>query len=187
VILLLLFVPVGVYHRIRSQTTGERLDRRQEGLFILVSLRLAGLLFLLGFLAWLIESSWLAWSSVPLPDWPRWLGVGLVATGLLLVAWTFHHLGRNLTDTVVTRRQHSLVTTGPYRWVRHPFYVAAALCFAGVSLAVASWLLALAGGLILVLLVLRTDREEELLVERFGDAYRRYAERTGRFLPRWRA
>jgi hypothetical protein len=103
VILLLLFVPVGVYHRVRSQTTGERLDRRQEGLFILVSLRLAGVLFSLGLLAWLIESSWLAWSSVPLPDGPRWLGVGLLA------AWTFHHLGRNLTDTVVTRRQHSLV------------------------------------------------------------------------------
>lgn len=185
--LFLLLVPVGVYHRVRSQATGERLDRRQEGLFVLVSLRLLGLIASVVILAYLVEPAWMAWSAVQLPDWLRWLGVGLLAAGGLLMTWAFVVLGRNLTDTVVTRKEHSLVTSGPYRWVRHPFYVAAALAVAGVSLAAASWSLALTGGLVVVLLVVRTAREEELLAERFGDEYRDYAGRTGRFFPRWRA
>lgn len=41
------------------------------------------------------------------------------------MTWTFIVLGPNLTDTVVTRKVHGLVTTGPSRWVRHPFHVAA--------------------------------------------------------------
>lgn len=121
--------------------------------------------------------------SVPLPAWLRWTGVGIftVAGGLLF--WTFRSLGSNLTDTVVTRREHTLVTHGPYRWVRHPFYDCGALLIVASSLVVSNWFLLLTGGLVLVLLVVRTRTEEERLLARFGDAYRRYAERTGRFLP----
>ena len=184
---LLLLAPVGLYHRLRSQATGEPLDRRREGLFVLVSLRLAGLLTALAVLAWLADPSWLAWAAVPLPAWVRWAGVGLVAAGGVLMTWTFRHLGRNLTDTVVTRREHTLVTTGPYRWVRHPFYGAAGFLLAGIALVTACWLPAVTGVTALALLVIRTGREEGLLAERFGDEYRQYAGRTGRFLPRWRA
>ena len=70
-------------------------------------------------------------------------GPALVA-GLVLV-WMFRTLGRNLTDTVVTRNQHTLVTSGPYRWVRHPFYSSAALLILGSSLAAATWLFFVAG------------------------------------------
>ena len=49
------------------------------------------------------------------------------ALGGCLIVWAFRSLGPNLTDTVVTRRHHTLITRGPYRWVRHPFYDAVAL------------------------------------------------------------
>ena len=55
--------------------------------------------------------------------------------------WTFRSLGKNLTDTVVTRRQHTLVFHGPYRWIRHPFYDSAGLVATGVSVIVANWFL----------------------------------------------
>jgi protein-S-isoprenylcysteine O-methyltransferase Ste14 len=180
----LLLVPVGAYHRLRSQATRERLDRRQEGLFILVALRLCGFTTLAGVVVYLINPQWMAWGAVPLPVWLRWLGVGPFVAGGVLIAWTFRHLGKNLTDTVVTRREHTLVTSGPYRWVRHPFYVAAALIFAAMSLLTANAFLAATGGMALLLLVIRTRTEEEKLIERFGDDYRRYMERTGRFFPR---
>ena len=48
-----------------------------------------------------------------------------------LIVWAFQSLGSNLTDTVVTRRQHTLITHGPYRWVRHPFYDAMACSIVG--------------------------------------------------------
>ena len=179
-------LPIALSYRLKSRTT-EKLDRRQEGLFILSTLRPAGLAFCLGLIAYIVNPSWMAWSSVPLPAWLRWTGVGVwsVAGGLLF--WTLRHLGRNLTDTVVTRREHTLVTHGPYRWVRNPFYDSAALLVLASSLVVANWFLLLTGGLAFVLLVLRTRTEEDKLLARFGGAYGAYMERTGRFLPRMRA
>ena len=176
--------PIMAYYRVRSQANREKLDRWQEGPFILFTLRPLGVAAMLGLLAFMINPAWMAWSSVRLPPWLRWTGVGIgvVAGGLLI--WTVRTLGPNLTDTVVTRKAHSLVTTGPYRWVRHPFYDAAGLAILANSLTAANWFLVLTGSLALVLMIVRTRIEERHLKERFGDSYRAYAERTGRFLPR---
>jgi protein-S-isoprenylcysteine O-methyltransferase Ste14 len=182
---LAVLLPILAYHRVKSQATGEKLDRWQEGLFILFSLRLLGLLFFSSLVAYLIDPSLLIWSSVGLPGWLRWAGAVLFVTGGTLAAWTFANLGKNLTDTVVTRVDHTLVTTGPYRWVRHPFYVAFAILVLAVSLMAANWLFALGGAAGFALLVIRTRKEEEKLLERFGDEYRRYMNRTGQFLPRF--
>jgi protein-S-isoprenylcysteine O-methyltransferase Ste14 len=182
----LVLIPVGLYHRVKSQATGEKLDRRQEGIFILVSLRLFGLAGWIGLLIYMIDPAWMAWSSVLLPVWLRWVGVGLLMVAGSLAIWTFRHLGKNITDTVVTRADHSLVTTGPYRWIRHPFYVAAGTGFLAVSLMTANWFVAITGGLAFALLVVRTAREEDKLIERFGDEYRQYMQKTGRFIPRIR-
>jgi protein-S-isoprenylcysteine O-methyltransferase Ste14 len=180
----LLVFPIMAYHRLKSQTTGEKLDRWQEGRFILFTLRPVGVAAMLGFLVFMINPSWMAWSSVRLPVWVRWTGVGLgvLAGGLLI--WTLRSLGANLTDTVVTRKDHTLVTTGPYRWVRHPFYDAVGLAVLANSLTAANWFLFLTGGLAFILMIVRARTEERHLLARFGDAYRAYVERTGRLVPR---
>jgi protein-S-isoprenylcysteine O-methyltransferase Ste14 len=180
---LVLVFPIAFYHRVRS-FTGERLDRLQEGLFILISLRLLGLAGMAGLLAFLIDPSWMAWSSLPLPRWARWGGAALGVIAAVLLIWTFRTLGRNLTDTVVTRKEHALVMTGPYRWVRHPFYVSFALAVVANSLVARNWFLFLTGATAFILLAVRTRTEEANLVERFGETYRQYMARTGRFLPR---
>jgi protein-S-isoprenylcysteine O-methyltransferase Ste14 len=180
----LLLFPVTIYHRIKSQSTGESLDRWQEGPFILFTLRPIGLATMFGLLAYMINPEWMAWSSMRLPVWLRWTGVGIGAVAGSLLVWTLRSIGKNLTDTVVTRRVHTLVTKGPYRWVRHPFYDAVALSVTANALVAANWFL-LAGGLLtLALIVLRTRREEDRLVARFGNSYRDYMNRTGRFLPK---
>ena len=176
--------PVALYHRLKAQASKEKLDRRQEGLFILLTLRPIALVKMLGTVAWLIHPAWMTWSSVDLPSWLRWIGLplGVIAATLLIV--TFRSLGTNITDTVVTRARHTLVTDGPYRWVRHPFYVAFALAMAADSLVTANWFLALTGAVAVALIAIRTQTEEQKLIERFGDEYRHYMERTGRFIPR---
>jgi protein-S-isoprenylcysteine O-methyltransferase Ste14 len=176
--------PLSLYHRLRSQASGEGLDRRQEGLFVLLTLRPIGIAGLAGFAAYLIDPDWMAWARLALSAVVRWLGIGLGALGSALFVWTLRALGPNLTDTVVTRREHTLVTSGPYRYVRHPFYVATALVILGNAFAAANGFLLATGILVLALLVLRTRKEEANLLARFGDEYRRYGERTGRFLPR---
>ncbi len=180
----LILIPIALFYRIRSQATREKLDRRQEGVFIMVTLRTLGGTGMIGTIAWMVNPSCMAWSSVTLPYWLRWIGVGIGAVGGGLLLWAFHSLGKNLTDTVVTRREHTLVTRGPYRWVRHPFYDSVALAVLANSLIAANWFLFLTGATVFVLIIIRTRKEEELLVARFGVAYRQYMERTGRFLPK---
>jgi protein-S-isoprenylcysteine O-methyltransferase Ste14 len=186
-ILILGFVavlPVGVYHRLKAATP-EKLDRKQEGIVILVSIRLLGLVGMVGLLAFMIDPTWMAWASVLLAIWLRWVGVAFFILGASFLTWTFRNLGKNITDTVVTRKEHSLVTTGPYRWVRHPFYVSFALFVLATFLVSANWFILITLSVVLLLLVIRTNKEEEKLIERFGDEYRNYMEQTGRFWPRF--
>lgn len=184
IVLVILILPIALYHRLRSQATREKLDRWQEGAFILFTLRAVGIAGWLAVIAYLINPSWMTWSSMPLPDWLRWTGVAVLVLAGGLMIWAMRSLGKNLTDTVVTRKEHTLVTNGPYRWVRHPFYDAAALGIVANSLIAANWFLLATGALVMLLLILRTRIEEEKLLARFGDSYREYMTRTGRFLPR---
>jgi protein-S-isoprenylcysteine O-methyltransferase Ste14 len=182
-----LLLPVALYFRFKSQVRGEKLDRRQEGLAVLLTLRPIGLAGVLGLIAFIVNPSAMAWSALFLPNWLRWAGVGAGIAGGGLLLWTFHTLGPNLTDTVVTRKTHTLVTRGPYRWVRHPFYDSVALCILANSLLTSNWFLLLTGALALLLLVVRTPKEEQNLLKRFGGDYRAYMERTGRFWPKVRS
>ena len=129
-------LPFALYYRLRSKTD-EKLDRWQEGPFILFGLRLSAVPCFIGGIAWMIDPQWMALSSVPIPVWLRWIGFVLIGLGGVLLVWTFQNLGKNLTDTVVTRKEHTLVTTGPYSYVRHPFYLAGAVGVVGGSLVAA--------------------------------------------------
>jgi protein-S-isoprenylcysteine O-methyltransferase Ste14 len=179
----LVILPIGLYHRLKTNTR-EKLDRRQEGLFILVTLRPLGAVFWFSTIAWMINPRWFAWSRMPMPMWVRIAAVGLMATACGLLVWTFRSLGSNLTDTVVTRQEHTMVAHGPYGWIRHPLYTTVALMTAAISLIAANWFLLITGIAVFSLLVVRTRVEEANLVARFGNRYRTYMERTGRFLPR---
>jgi protein-S-isoprenylcysteine O-methyltransferase Ste14 len=179
----LILLPFMIFHRVRSQLTREKLDRRQEGALILLTLRPAGIAHIVGVITYIVNPSRMTWSSMPLPIWLRWTGVAIGAVAGCLLVWTLVNLGKNLTDTVVTRKAHTLVTVGPYRWVRHPFYDAVALAVLANSLVAANWFLLATGALLMTMIVIRTRREEEHLLARFGDAYRSYMNRTGRFFP----
>ena len=97
------FLPVAFYHRIQSQATGETLDRRQEGLFILLTLRPCGLAAMGGLVTFVLNPAWMSWASLPLSTTLRWAGVAVGLPTVALGIWTFRSLGRNITDTVVTR------------------------------------------------------------------------------------
>ena len=183
IVFFLAILPIGIYHRF-SAATEEKLDRRQEGAFILATLRPVAALFWLGMIVWMIDPKWMAWSSMPVPLWLRHAAIALVAVGGWLLVWTFRSLGKNLTDTVVTRREHTLVAHGPYRWIRHPLYTTVAVLATGIPLLTANWFLMIVGPISFALLVIRTRTEEANLVARFGEGYSGYMQRTGRFVPR---
>ena len=180
----LLVIPIGAYHRVQSQKTREKLDRRQEGVFILATLRPLGFACWLAVVVWMINPGWMHWSAYSSPSWTRSIGAVLFILGCALMIWTFRSLGTNLTDTVVTRQVHTLVSHGPYRWIRHPLYSSTLLLTTGIGLATANWFILGTGVLVFAIIVLRTSIEERHLLARFGEDYRAYMERTGRFLPK---
>lgn len=174
------------FYRWRAAQTGERIIRTGESWPLFLSIRLCGVAMGLALLVYLISPAALAWSRWPLPAAVRWLGAGLGIVSGIGMYWTLSHLDRNLTDTTHVRQNARLITSGPYRYVRHPMYATLLLMTVGVSLLIASGFLLLCGIVTVVLLAIRVPEEERQLAARFGDDYRTYQARTGRFFPRWR-
>ena len=183
--LLITAAAISGYHRHRAEQAGEdEISLQGEGLTTAVALRSSGLVLMLSVVAYLVNPRWMRWSSLDLPAPLRWSGAGLGAVSLALTLWIFRTIGKNITSTVETREEHELVTGGPYRWVRHPLYTVGTSFFVSLGIVAANWFMGLASLSVLVMLLIRLPKEEEKLIERFGDEYRAYIERTGRLLPR---
>ena len=84
----------------------------------------------------------------------------------------------NLDASAGPRASHTLVTRGPYRWVRHPFYDCMALFVVSIALMMANWFVIAAGAIMFTLLAIRSRTEEDKLLERFGEPYRVYRAAT---------
>ena len=119
-----------------------------------------------------------------MPEWARWLGVSAGILCIPGIYWLFTSIGSGITPTSATRAEHKLVTHGIYRWVRHPLYTLGSTLIASFGLIADNWFIILFGALAFVLMAIRTPKEEANLVEKFGDEYRTYMKRTGRFLPK---
>ena len=151
--------------------------------WLLIPLRLLLVVFVV---SCFIDPSWMHWAHMGLPEAARWAGIGVAAIGDVLMWWMFHHLGLNVTPVAYPRADATLVTTGPYRYIRHPLYLFATFCLLGIGMAIDSDAFIVFPLGACVIMAIRVPREEALLVEKFGDAYRKYRTRTGRFLPRLR-
>jgi protein-S-isoprenylcysteine O-methyltransferase Ste14 len=114
----------------------------------------------------------------------RWSGVGLSAAGFALRIAAMARLGSRFSPLVAVQRSHALETRGPYARVRHPGYLGAWLIVLGAMLAFGSAATLPLVLLFLWLLLARAGREDRVLEQHFGDQFRRYRARTGRFLPR---
>jgi protein-S-isoprenylcysteine O-methyltransferase Ste14 len=179
----LVFLAVAFSYRIRSLSR-ESLDRKKEGWPILIGLRVAALLTAAATAALLNKPAVMGWALFPVPAGLRWVGVACFVCSAAWLLWMFQTLGRNLTDTVVTRQNATFVERGPYRFVRNPMYTGVLMIGMSLGLAIGTWLVPLGAGLIFTILALRTKTEEKFLVLRFGDVYTDYMGRVGRFFPR---
>ena len=173
------------FHRSRARIGSETISRTRESGAFMAMRALVALPTLLAIIAGAVSPDLMAWSTFALPDWARWLGVVLGLACVPGAHWVLSSLGKNVSETVLTKKDHALVTHGPYRWVRHPLYTTGITLFVALGLMQASWLLLLLAlvGFVLILSVV-IPAEERALTEKFGDGYRRYMKGTGRVLPR---
>lgn len=175
------------YHRARARAAGETVARRREGSLVLGLRAVMGLGLFGGLLAHAVRPDWMAWASFEVPRALRWSGLVLAVLALPAIHWVLGTLGPNVTETVLTKERHELVTRGPYRWVRHPLYTVGLTLLLGLGLTAGSWFVLAGAGIAWILLRgLVIPREEEALLEKFGGRYRTYMSGTGRLLPRIR-
>jgi protein-S-isoprenylcysteine O-methyltransferase Ste14 len=185
-VILLSTVSISVFFRSKAAAGRKKaVSSREEGGWILTLRSLFGLAGWLSAFLYLINPRWMAWAQLDLPAWLRWSGAGLMLVCLPLIFSVFYNLSSNVTPTVAITENHTLVTRGPYRWVRHPLYTVAFASFIGFSLLSANWFTLLMLLLGFIIIVIRTPIEEQRLIDRFGEEYILYMNRTGRFLPRF--
>ncbi len=184
IIFFILLAIIGVYHRLQAAKLGDKISRQKEGVPIMILLRLFGVAMWLSLVVYMINPRWMAWAAISIPMELRWFGVVLGAIAIPLLYWMFSSLGKNVTDTVVIRKTHQLITTGPYRFIRHPMYLFSFFYITGLCLISSNWFFGVTGVGALILLIIRTPIEEAELINEFGDEYRAYMTRTGRFFPK---
>jgi protein-S-isoprenylcysteine O-methyltransferase Ste14 len=158
--------------RVREAVQGKGRRERDRGTRVLVALSLGAAIGVAAALAARTPGGgWVA--GVPV----MWLGLGVRV-------WAVAALGGGFRTTVEVEPDQAVVTTGPYRWIRHPAYAGLLLIAGGFGLAAGS-LLAAAAGLLLALpaIVRRIHVEEAELESVLGDAYRAYEARTSRLVP----
>lgn len=183
-VIFLTAVIVGGYFRYQSEKGREKMPWHEEGLWTMILLRLFGLAGWLSMAIYLINPAWMNWSQMQLPEWLRWVGVTAGFVSVPLLYWLFKSIGKNISQTVGTRKEHQLVTSGPYRWIRHPLYSVGTMMALSIALIASNWFIAAAVVGALVMLLVRLPKEEENLIKRFGSEYEEYMARTGRLLPK---
>src|SRR5215510_12612380 len=162
----------------RTRVARSRKDIREKALLIV---SLAGL--------GIVPLAYIATGFPSFADYafnPRaaWAGTCIAAGALVLFFVTHRALGRNWSISLEVREGHTLVTDGIYRHLRHPMYTAFWLWAVSQALLLPNWFAGCAGFVGFGTLFLgRIAREEQMMVERFGDEYRAYAVRSYRILP----
>ena len=113
---------------------------------------------------------------LPLKLGTVWFYTGLPAALLGLAMYTMV-----IMSFATTPLDREVLTKGPYRYSRHPMYLSSSLAYIGVGIACASWFFLLLSVAYTVLSLISAIPEERFLLEKYGDAYREYMNKT----PRW--
>lgn len=137
---------------------------------------------------YLASPSLMEWSAFDAAAPIRWMGALISCLGAAGEVWAAISLGRSYSPLLRISEERTVVTSGPYRWIRHPLYAFGLPMMVGWGVAGRNWLILVTGTMLVVLLMtIRAPREEAMMLDGFGESYRRYMTRTGRFVPRFRS
>jgi protein-S-isoprenylcysteine O-methyltransferase len=121
---------------------------------------------------------------VILGGWLTWVGIAIMISGVVFRQYAISVLGKFFTATIQIKKDHELIQTGPYRYIRHPSYLGILIMAFGLGIAMANWISLL---LCLVLptigLMQRIRFEEKELEQHFGKQYQDYKKNTRRVIP----
>lgn len=170
--------------RAQNRSTADRRFIEREGGRQVLVRTIRSIVLVIFLLLSAIDAPWLGLLSVPFPAWLRWLGIALGLSSLVIYVWSRLAIGKEWSSDLRLRDRHQLVTTGPYSRVRHPIYLALILFMTSITLVAANWLLIAFLTISATDLALRIPKEEQMMIEEFGDEFEAYMQRTGKLLPK---
>jgi protein-S-isoprenylcysteine O-methyltransferase Ste14 len=189
-ILLLALLAMRVYFMVKVRRSGGRLMpdekavQREGGRGVFIA-RVVVFLALIAFLVmYMVGMKCVDACLFSLPGWLRWSGFALGLISVIFWTWTQIHLDTQWSAQLQLKQSHHLVVTGPYVHMRHPLYTAMLGWAVAVSLLTANWIFVAVCALSIAGLLVRIPKEEQMLIEAFGDEYKTYMQRTGRFFPK---
>jgi protein-S-isoprenylcysteine O-methyltransferase Ste14 len=108
-----------------------------------------------------------------------WMGIGLAI-------WARYHLAEYWSARITIKEDHQLIRTGPYARLRHPIYSGLILAAIGSGVVIAEWRCVLGVCLVLIGYCIKAKKEEAMLTQQFGDAFRDHQKHAGFLIPRFR-
>jgi len=139
-----------------------------------------------GLILYLYSPPWWTWTIIPLGEWIQWLGIATALVPIFFLIWVHRHLDKQWSIALEFQEDHKLITTGPYRYVRHPMYLGIFTYTMGLMMISLDVLVILFFAFTIWVNYRRIPREEQMLIQKFGDEYIEYSKRSGRLLPQLR-
>lgn len=135
-----LLLGVRLYYGQAARQSRRKIVIARRGVWSTSLLWFLGLLGVITANLYIIALDGLKWASLSLSIWLRWVGIGLGGITVLLFDWIHRALGKNWSMPVIIRDDHTLITNGPYRYVRHPMYSTIFVWALAYFLISANWL-----------------------------------------------
>lgn len=182
-----IFGTIRIYYRskvARKESQSKTETTRKQGLGwagVILFISIIGMFASL--IVYFLLPLWSLWFHLPFPSILRWIGVILGISSLPLIIWTHRTLGNYYAAELRVIDEHVIITAGPYSRIRHPMYTVFILITLFTLLIIANLFVSIFALLIIIMLYPISKREEQMLITQFGDQYRDYMQRTGRFLP----
>jgi len=139
-----------------------------------------------GLIFYLLALPWWPWTHIPLGEYVQWAGIIVSVVPIFYLIWVHRHLDNQWSIALEIQEDHKLITTGPYKRVRHPMYLGLFVYTLGLCLISLDILVTLFFMFSIWVNYRRIPSEEQMMIDQFGDVYLEYMKKSSKLIPSFR-
>ena len=113
----------------------------------------------------------------------RYIGLAVYLVFSWIQVWSFKSLGENYSQDIMIKKNHELVTNGPFKIIRHPQYLCQIVLDLGATAATLSYLVGIFALIEIPIYIMRASLEDKLLAKYFSEKFSDYKKKSGFMFP----